>query len=205
MVNEIELTSLTNHMGPFYLTKLLLPKLEKTAEEENVEGRVVNVSSRLEKNATPNKTGDYSYIGWLERGPDIYTTFSAYANSKLCNLLMTLEMARRLDGKGCDKGCVTVNAVTPGMVNTELGRFAPYWQLLLSYPLRYFMLKSPDQGASTVIYAATDPSLSGVTGKYFGDSKVIEPSPAALSADLASIIWKESERLIEKILLTTEK
>lgn len=52
----MELTSLTNHLGPFYLTQLLLPKLKKTADEENKEVRIVNVASRLEKSAGPNKT-----------------------------------------------------------------------------------------------------------------------------------------------------
>lgn len=37
------------------------------------------------------------YIDWLERGPDVYTTFGAYANSKLCNLLVTIEMSKRYD------------------------------------------------------------------------------------------------------------
>ena len=51
----VELTSLTNHLGPFYLTQLLLPKMRKTAEDEKTEVRIVNVASRLEKNAYSNK------------------------------------------------------------------------------------------------------------------------------------------------------
>lgn len=55
----IELTSLTNHLGHFYLSQLMLPKLRKTAEEENVEVRIVNVASRLEKNGYFNKFPGY--------------------------------------------------------------------------------------------------------------------------------------------------
>ena len=55
MVSSCELTSLTNHIGPFYLTKLMLDKLQRTAKEDQVVCRVINVASRLEKNAYPNK------------------------------------------------------------------------------------------------------------------------------------------------------
>lgn len=67
---------------------------------------------------------------------------------------------------------VTVNALHPGMVNTELARYMseagyPMWVLYPLYPLLMLVSKTPEQGAQTSIYAAVSEEAGKVTGKYF--------------------------------------
>ena len=183
----IELTMLTNHLGPFMLTELLLPVLKRTAVSQKTECRVINVASRLEKVA---KVAD----NWLTQGPQPFNPFTAYANSKLCNLLSTFELSRRLRReRNVD---VVVNAMTPGMVRTNLSRFAPWWQRALYFPFS-LLLRHPDKGAETVVFMAEAESLKGVSGKYFFDCREIESSVTAQSEVLAAEVWAESCRLMD--------
>jgi NAD(P)-dependent dehydrogenase (short-subunit alcohol dehydrogenase family) len=214
LVNGLELTMLTNHIGPFYLTSLMLPILKSTASTDQLRARIVNVGSRLEKKATISSEGFQLDPRQLAQGPEPYNQWTAYANSKLCNLLLTSELVHQLSsepdtattnstssssGSSASKaqGRVSVYTVTPGMVNTELSRFMPWWQLVLSAPLRAMLLRTPEKGAETVVYAATAVELQGVSGVYLGDCKPIQPSAAAQSRPLAEAVWRETEAIIK--------
>jgi retinol dehydrogenase-14 len=94
----------TNHLAPFLLTSLLLPRLRDSAP-----ARIVNVSSHAHRMARL----DFDDLQDERR----YRFMRVYGQSKLCSLLSTRELARRLEGTG-----VTVNALHPGMVHTGLGR-----------------------------------------------------------------------------------
>jgi len=108
-------------------------------------------------------------------------------------VLFTYELARRLQGTG-----VTANCVHPGVVrDTALGRGERFpvpvrvaWALL-----RPFM-KSPDQGASTSVYAATSPDLEGVSGKFFSNSREARTSKASYDQALAERLWTVSAQLV---------
>lgn len=182
----VELTMLTNHLGPFLLTTLLLPVIRRTADESGVVGRIIVVGSRLEKMASLTE-------GWLLRGPSPFNTFTAYANSKLGNMLMTNELARRL--KQQDVHNVVVNAMTPGMVRTNLSSFAPLWQRVLYYPLS-LLLRHPDKGAETIVFMAEAESMAKVSGKYLYDCKELSASPSARSESLAAGVWRMSEAAV---------
>jgi NAD(P)-dependent dehydrogenase (short-subunit alcohol dehydrogenase family) len=95
------------------------------------------------------------------------------------------------------KARVTVNTVSPGMVNTGLSRFMPRWQRVLLSPLSYMFMRSPAQGADSVVFAAMSHDLSGVSGKFISNRKFIMPSEKAQNAELALQVWKESERLVK--------
>ncbi|KAJ9574859.1 hypothetical protein L9F63_007984, partial [Diploptera punctata] len=86
--------------------------------------------------------------------------------SKLANLLFTKKLAKRLQGTG-----VTVNAVHPGIVDTEIIRHMSFFDSTFSAiflkPLVWMFVKSPRQGAQTTVYAALEESIKNVTGKYF--------------------------------------
>lgn len=96
-----------------------------------------------------------------------YEEATAYSQSKLANVLFTKEMSERLRGTG-----VTVNAVHPGIVATDLFRqhspsfSSQFWGSMLK-PFMWLFFKSPEGGAQTTIFAALDPDLENVTGKYF--------------------------------------
>jgi NAD(P)-dependent dehydrogenase (short-subunit alcohol dehydrogenase family) len=166
-----------NHLGPFLLTNLLVPLLQASAP-----ARVVNVASdahrmgklRLESLDRPS---GYGIIG-----------MPGYGTTKLMNILFTRELARRLEGSG-----VIVNSVHPGSVYTNLGDPPKAIKTLL----RPFF-RTPEEGAKTSLFVATDPSLDGVTGKYFANSKLAESklSKQARDDELAIQLWQQSESLV---------
>ncbi|XP_061467052.1 retinol dehydrogenase 12-like isoform X2 [Rhineura floridana] len=133
--------------GHFLLTFLLLERLKQSAP-----GRIVNVSS-LAHHGGRIRFHDL-------QGEKCYNRALAYCHSKLANILFTRELARRLQGTD-----ITVNAVYPGIVSTELTRHSPVLDTLRkSVP---FLLKTPPEGAQTSVYCAVAEELESVTGKYF--------------------------------------
>lgn len=121
--NSSNLTMRTNHLGPFLLTNLLLPTIRRTALNSGKEGRIINVASRLEKVAKFDEK-NMPILAWLSGQSSSSSSSSPssppwsgmtlYANSKLCNLLMTFELHRRLQREEGNKEIITVNAMTPG-------------------------------------------------------------------------------------------
>lgn len=149
----IEMQLGVNHMSHFLLTNLLINKLKESAPS-----RIINVSSIAHTRGKINKQDLNS--------EKHYDGSEAYSQSKLANILFTKELAKRLEGSG-----VTANAVHPGIVDTEITRhmsFAnSYLASVLIRPLIWMFVKSPRQGAQTVLYAALSPDLNNVSGKYF--------------------------------------
>jgi NAD(P)-dependent dehydrogenase (short-subunit alcohol dehydrogenase family) len=118
-----------------------------------------------------------------------YRPWRAYANSKLCNVLFTYELARRLDGSG-----ITVNAVHPGTVATRFGTNN-------SGPMRRMMawgrpfLRTPEQGAQTVVHLAVAPEVAEMTGGYWMDDHPVRTSRASNDETLAKRLWDLSAGL----------
>lgn len=175
----IEVTFAVNHLAPFLLTHLLLPRLKETAGRVG-EARVVTVSSEAHRGAQIN----FDDIN-AEKG---YNPLHAYAQSKLANILFTHELARRLRGEG-----VVVNAVHPGVVNTNIWR-GPGW---ISRIARLFawLYKRPEEGAQSVVYVATSPEAADVTGQYFKEREVVNPSPEAYDEKAAARLWRLSREM----------
>ena len=172
-----ETTFAVNHLAYFLLTGLLLPRLFAAAPA----ARIVNVASDAHRWG-PLDLDDLQN----ERA---YKPMRVYGQSKTANLLWTRELARRLAGKG-----VTVNALHPGAVATRLGRGNGPLLDLLQRAIGLFM-KSPEQGAETSLYLASDPALEGVSGRYFANRKEKEPAAHATDDAAARRLWEISERL----------
>jgi len=165
-----------NHLAPFLLTNLLLPKLTASAP-----ARVVTVTSDAHSAARLDLSDPN-----LERGWD---SWRSYANSKLANILFTRELARRLDGTG-----VTANCAHPGVVRTGFGRQAsPLLKLGITIG-RPFML-SPARGADTIVYLASSPAVADQTGGYYVKRQRREPSAAARDDAAARKLWEISEQM----------
>ena len=165
-----------NHLAPFLLTSLLLPKLTASAP-----ARVVTVTSDAHSAARLD-LGDPN----LEHGWD---SWRSYANSKLANILFTRELARRSDGTG-----VTANCAHPGVVRTGFGRESrPLLRLGITIA-RPFMA-SPERGADTIVYLASSPDVAGQTGGYYVKRQRREPSAAARDDAAAGKLWEISEKL----------
>ena len=173
----VEMTFALNHLNYFLLTGLLLPKLLAAPEG----ARIVNVSSEAHRRVRLNfddLQSEKSYQGLL-----------AYRRSKLANLLFTHELARRLDPRH-----VTVNALHPGFVATDIGVRHGLMPALAWWLVKFAAL-TPEQGAATSIYLASSPEVADAHGLYFHKCKPIKPSPAALDGDAARHLWEVSTRL----------
>jgi NAD(P)-dependent dehydrogenase (short-subunit alcohol dehydrogenase family) len=170
-----------NHLGHFYLTGLLLARLEASAPS-----RVVNLAS----------VGHHMAFRGM-RFEDLqsekrYSAMEAYGRSKLANVLFTCELAKREDGKG-----VTVNVAHPGPVRTGFGMDGDLKGLmgLGNRFVRPFEI-SAASGAKTSIYLATSPDVEGKTGIYWVRSKPGHMSPQARNGEQARQLWDESEKLL---------
>ena len=172
-----ELTFGVNHLGHFALTAALLECLTASAP-----ARVVTVASDAHYQA---KGIDF---GALRRPTGSFTGLREYAVSKLCNVLFTQELARRLD----DAGGVSAYALHPGMVASDMWRRVPW-------PVRVLMQRrmlSTQQGARTSVYCATAPEVAQASGRYYEDCREREPSPVA-TAELGRRLWEQSEAFTE--------
>lgn len=160
-----------NHLGPFLLTSLLLDHLRASRP-----ARVVNVASRAHLGA---QRIDFDA---LRRPTRTRTGLAEYQVSKLCNVLFTQELARRLDSHG-----VSAYAVHPGVVATDIWRRVPR-------PVRWWMtfpMASAEDGAAQSLHCATAP-LPGPSGSYFENREVREASRVA-TPELAAELWRRSE------------
>ena len=173
--DQIEMTFAVNHLAYFLLTNLLLDRLKAGAP-----ARIINVSSEAHRNAgfdSGNLQGERSYGG-----------FKAYSITKLCNVLFTYELARKLNGTG-----VTVNAMHPGFLSTGIFRSASGFLRLLVR----MTAGSPDSGANAILYLATAPELQDVSGKYFNGTRQQLSSPVSRDPAAAAQLWEISAKLVQ--------
>jgi len=167
-----EMTFGVNHLGHFALTLLLLERLTDSAPS-----RIVNVSSDAHYDA---KGIDFEA---LRRPARNITALHEYAVSKLCNVLFTQELARRLAGTG-----VTSYAVHPGVVASDIWRRVP-WPVR---PLIKRRMLSVTEGAATSLYCATSPEVAQASGRFYDRCAEREPNPVA-TPELAAELWRHSE------------
>ena len=158
----LEMQFLTNHLGHFLLVKKLLERVKQARA-----GRVVMVSS-LGHYAAVAGGIDFDNLSGEKR----YAPFTFYGQSKLANLLMSNELARRLEGSRA-----TSNAIHPGIIMTPLVRHVGNVRATLTGFLAWPFARSVEQGAATQCYVASSPNLEGVSGRYFADC-----NPARMSA-----------------------
>lgn len=178
---SIEYTIGVNHLGPFYLTNLLLARLRADAPS-----RVVCVSS----------FGHHFTRGGLDfddlQSERRYEGMEAYCKSKLANVLFVRELARREATTG-----VTANAVHPGWVRSNFAMDGDTTGVVGfgMHVLRPFQISSR-RGARTSVYLASSPDVVGKTGEYWAHSKPGHMSRSARDDAAARRLWDESEQLL---------
>ncbi len=177
-VDGIEVTFAVNHLGYYLLTRLLREQIVASAP-----ARIVNVASHLHYHGTL----DFDDLSFA-RG---YHILRAYARSKLGNVLFTCELAKRLLGTG-----VTVNALHPGDVATNIWRGAPSWSQPFLGLAKKLLMISPEEGARRITYLAASPEVQGWTGLYFEKNQPRLPSRLSRKDGLAARLWTESARLV---------
>jgi len=179
-VDGLERTFALNHLGYFLFTTLLLDLLEASAP-----ARIVNVASAAHLGARID-LDDLQSEKALSGLP-------IYGMTKLCNVLFTKELARRVDPKN-----VTVNCLHPGVISSGFGRDTG-GLLRLGISIGKLFFTSPQKGARTSIKLATSRDVESVTGEYFdAKGRVARVSPIALDEDLARRLWEKSEELVRR-------
>jgi retinol dehydrogenase-14 len=178
--NGVEMTFALNHLSYFRVTTSLLELLRVSAP-----ARIVNVASESHRGAEL----DFDDLE-LEHG---YSGLKAYGRSKLANVLFTYQLARRIDGTG-----VTANALHPGFVSTHLAKQNPIVRPFLNVA-HWLFAKSPAEGARTSIFLASDPSVEGVSGKYFIDQEPTRSSDASYDTEAAARLWEISATIYEQV------
>ena len=173
----IESTFAVNHLGGLLLTELLLDRIRESAP-----ARIVFTSSEGHYSGTL----DLDDVGF-ERG---YSIMRAYARSKLANVLTARLLARRLEGSG-----VTVNALHPGAISTNIWSRAPWFARPVLAVLKWRM-ESPAVGGSRLAYLATSPEVDGHTGGYYHRNRLREPSALAQDDALGERLYDLSARLV---------
>lgn len=167
-----------NHVGHFLLTTELIDIMPSG-------GRIVNVASGA------HKTGKIHFDDVnLHKG---FNVFKAYSQSKLANVLFTRELSRRLADKG-----ITVNCCHPGAVATNMGinRETGFGKTITGLLKPFFL--TPEQGARTAVFLATDESVKDISGEYFYKCKIAKSSKRSKDMELAKKLYEFSENLVRQ-------
>jgi NAD(P)-dependent dehydrogenase (short-subunit alcohol dehydrogenase family) len=166
-----EMTFQVNHLAHFFLTNLLLDLIKRSAPS-----RIINVSSMAHSSSI-----DFNDL----QSEKSYSAYSAYALSKLANILFTFKLAQDLKNTG-----VTANCLHPGVINTKLLREG-------------FGSMGGDVkfGSKIPVYIASSPKVEEITGKFFANwikgsvPKVQKAAEIAYNKDVQEKLWDVSKKL----------
>ena len=214
----IELQFATNHIGHFLFTNLIMPKLVAAAKTSPPGAtRIINVSSSGHA-LGPVRFSDYNFEKSKEELPKeelpplerlaalgvsaegVYVPFVAYGQSKTANVLFSLSLSQRF----ADIGIVSYG-VHPGSIPTELQRNSDKKMLdearKRAAQESFLVVKTLDQGSSTTLAAALDPSLKNGPaadgkGVYMDNCQIADPAPWASDPAAAARLWTLSEKLV---------
>jgi len=168
----LEQTFALNHLAPFLLTNLLRPRLAG--------GRVVTTASDA------HKSGRLDLDDLQSEGS--YAAMRVYGTTKLCNILFTRELAKRVPE-------LHANCFHPGVVRTGFGKNDDgIWKVLTTLGAPFF--RSPQRGAKSLVWLAISDEAAALTGEYVVDEKVQAPSAQAQDETLAAGLWERSAELV---------
>jgi NAD(P)-dependent dehydrogenase (short-subunit alcohol dehydrogenase family) len=177
-----EATFAGNHLGHFLLTGRLLPQLRKAAAESPAGTvRVVNTTSDGHAMGGPLNFHDL-------QGKQNWSMGKAYCHAKLCNVLFTRVLAKRLEGEG-----IAANAQHPGVVASNFVNHADEGMRAYINSLESI---TPRDAGEALAWLAADPDAAGISGQYFEGRKRAVAGQDALDDDSAERLWSESERLV---------
>jgi len=161
----------TNHLSYFVLTTLLLERLRAAGE-----ARVVSTASEA------HRRGQLDFDRLQDQ-----QGMKGYGTTKLCNILFTRELARRIAASR-----ITANCLHPGFVATRFGdNTGGALRAGLAIAKRLFAL-SPEEGAKTMVYLASSPQVAGQSGGYYERCAPAAPSAAARNDADARRLWEVS-------------
>jgi NAD(P)-dependent dehydrogenase (short-subunit alcohol dehydrogenase family) len=169
-----EQTFALNHLAPFLLTNLLLERLTASG------GRVVTTASDAHRGGVLDLDDLQSERGRFRAG-------RVYGTTKLCNVLFTRELQRR-------NPVIAANCFHPGVIRSGFGKNDGAL-VRIGLTLVGPFLRSPESGASSLVWLALDPAAGELRGQYVEKQRPVEPSAQALDDRLATELWERSEEL----------
>ncbi|XP_064293670.1 dehydrogenase/reductase SDR family member on chromosome X [Phalacrocorax carbo] len=173
-----------NYLGHFLLTNLLLDTLKQSGTHSH-NARIITVSSATH------------YVGKLHlndlQSRCSYSPHGAYAQSKLALVLFTYRLQHLLTANGSH---VTANVVDPGVVNTELYKHVFWVVKVVKWMTAWLLFKTPEEGASTSIYAAVSPEMEGAGGCYLYNEERTKSADVAYDEELQRRLWTESCKMV---------
>ena len=180
--DNLEQTVGVNYVGPFLLTRLLLPLMGEGS-------RIVNMVSLT------YKYGSLDFPDFFQRGrKGSFWRIPIYSNSKLALTLFTFNLAERLKGKG-----ITVNAADPGIVSTDIIKMHNFIDPLTDIFFRPF-IRTPRQGADTAIHLLLDEDKAGQTGTFNRSNRIINVGDKFYHHKQMQELWDKTEEIVSKFL-----
>lgn len=173
-VDGHEMTWAVNHLAPVLLNLLLLDRIKESSPS-----RIVNLSSATEKSGHIHFDDIQLEKGW--------STFKSYTQAKLAMNMCTIKMAKELEGSG-----VTVNALNPGFIKSNLLRNLKGWERMVGVPYMFFFASKAEVGADRILRVALSKEYENVSGQFVYEDAIRDPNPEALDDELVERVWNIS-------------
>ena len=174
----LEMTFMVNYIAPYLLSKGLFDILKN-----NQPARIVNVNSMLYTKGKIN-------IEKTPYGLD-FNKIKTYSNSKMCNIMFTIDFAKEIEGSG-----VTINAVHPGAINTGIGDSPKLVSKFVKVIKRFW--KPPEYGAKAPSWLAIDKALIGINGNYYDEKTQTEYIDKVKNDSLRNDLHLKTEAIVNK-------
>ena len=174
-VEGLEKTFALNHMSYFVLSNLFIESFDSI--------KVINVSSEAHRGIKLNLDDLQNSIG--------YFGWHAYKRSKLANIYLTYELARKYTDKD-----IIVNCLHPGLVNSDFANNNSLRYKIMSSLIKCFGI-STREGALTSIYLATDENLENISGLYFDKCKPRKSSSISYNNEIGKFLWEYSNNIMK--------
>ena len=174
-VEGLEKTFALNHMSYFVLSNLFIESFDSI--------KVINVSSEAHRGIKLNLDDLQNSIG--------YFGWHAYKRSKLANIYLTYELARKYTDKD-----IIVNCLHPGLVNSDFANNNSLRYKIMSSLIKCFGI-STREGALTSIYLATDENLENISGLYFDKCKPRKSSSISYNDEIGKFLWEYSNNIMK--------
>ncbi len=180
--DNMERTVQVNYVGPYLLTRLLLPLMGEGS-------RIVNMVSLT------YRVGSLDFPDFFRRGrKGSFWRIPIYSNSKLALTLFTFDLAERLRDKG-----ITVNAADPGIVSTDIIRMHNFIDPLTDIFFRPF-IRTPRQGADTAIRLLLDEDKATQTGTFNRSGRIIDVGDKFVHHKQMHELWEKTDAIVRKYL-----
>ncbi len=181
-VDGLERTVSVNYVGPYLLTRLLLPLMGKGS-------RIVNMASCV------YLLGKLHFPHFFRKGrKGCFQRIHVYSNTKLAITLFTFDLARRVKSQG-----ITVNAADPGVVSTEIIRMQMFFDPITDLVFRPF-IRTPRQGADTAIRLLLDEDKEGQTGTFCRSNRIVNLGDKYVCHKQMKQLWDETEKIVSPFL-----